>query len=470
MYLKIFLAVFSFFTGFTAIAQPVTGVWRGRITTGQGMRVSSAPVEIKLVAKGDSIVGTTYYYGSGKGYIRYSLRGYFDLADGSVKWQDYKMVQMVAKKVKTVEAYDETMKYRADYSCPDGKTLLLNGFCQLPDAPEMKLELKKVNESYFPDEWDEVIEGFYNGMNRREVIDSVWMIASVPSVPKAPTTSIGGDVAARNPDALPVDTVKASASDVAVVVPNPPPVISKATSTSDPAKNETMVVTVETPPNPTQADSASANIAKAETAREELNRESKTPPTVSKPAPARPAAPVDITAEIAKANEMERRKAAPPTPPPASVPVTGVPVTAGVPAQSQTSAPAANPLPVVQAPVMADAFNSRKKVIQTEIPVAGDSLELRFYDNAEVDGDSISLFLNGVALFQHVKLEGKAYIFKIPVKDLPAISELTMVAENLGAIPPNTAYMEAIVDMQRYSARLESTEVTSGVVRLVKKE
>jgi hypothetical protein len=69
-----------------------------------------------------------------------------------------------------------------------------------------------------------------------------------------------------------------------------------------------------------------------------------------------------------------------------------------------------------------------------------------------------------------VRLDVRAYIFKIPVQSLPDISELAMVAENLGAIPPNTAFMEAIVNGQRYTARIESTENSSGVIRLVKKE
>jgi hypothetical protein len=73
-------------------------------------------------------------------------------------------------------------------------------------------------------------------------------------------------------------------------------------------------------------------------------------------------------------------------------------------------------------------------------------------------------------LFQHVRLQTQPYVFKLGINGLPENSELTMVAENLGAIPPNTAYMEAIVKGQRYTARLESTENSSGVVRLVRKE
>lgn len=116
-----------------------------------------------------------------------------------------------------------------------------------------------------------------------------------------------------------------------------------------------------------------------------------------------------------------------------------------------------------------EKFVSRKKVLTTEIPLAGDSIELRFYDNAEIDGDSISLFLNDKLVFTHIRLLGSAYTIKLAVAELQETNELIMVAENLGAIPPNTSYMVAIVNDKRYEARLESTEGSSAMVRFVKK-
>ena len=107
-------------------------------------------------------------------------------------------------------------------------------------------------------------------------------------------------------------------------------------------------------------------------------------------------------------------------------------------------------------------------MIAAEIPLTGDSIELRFYDNAEIDGDSISLFLNNKLIFQHIRLTAVAYSIKLPVNDLNETNELVMVAENLGEIPPNTSYMLAIVNDKRYEAMLKSTEETSAVIRLIK--
>jgi hypothetical protein len=115
-----------------------------------------------------------------------------------------------------------------------------------------------------------------------------------------------------------------------------------------------------------------------------------------------------------------------------------------------------------------EKFTSRKKVFATEIPLSGDSIELRFYDNAQIDGDSISLFLNDKLIFEHIRLTEKAYTIKLPVAELSDANELIMVAENLGSIPPNTSYMVAVMDEKRYEARLESTEGSSALIRLVK--
>jgi hypothetical protein len=128
------------------------------------------------------------------------------------------------------------------------------------------------------------------------------------------------------------------------------------------------------------------------------------------------------------------------------------------------------PVLVLPPPVQTieEKFTSRKKVFTKEIPVEGDSVELRFYDNAEIDGDSISLFLNDQLIFSHVRLTDKAYSIKVPVNELKEDNELIMVAENLGTIPPNTSYMVAIVGENRYDAYLASTENSSAMIRLKK--
>ena len=131
--------------------------------------------------------------------------------------------------------------------------------------------------------------------------------------------------------------------------------------------------------------------------------------------------------------------------------------------------PVRMPPPVATAPrTIEEKLKARVKMFTMEIPVTGDSIELRFYDNAQVDGDSISLFLNNQLLFQHIRLTEQAYIIKLPTAAFGDTAELVMVAENLGSIPPNTSFMVALCGGQRYEARLASTEKSSAYIRLRK--
>lgn len=149
---------------------------------------------------------------------------------------------------------------------------------------------------------------------------------------------------------------------------------------------------------------------------------------------------------------------------PAPVPVQPAPAIA-----LPTNEPAAIVVPNRQ-PTIEEKFSSRSKKLVTEIPLMGDSIELRFYDNAEIDGDSISLFLNGKLLFSHIRLTGNAYKVKLAIAGLDDSNELIMVAENLGTIPPNTSYMVAEAGGKRFEASLESTEGSSAMIRLYKPE
>lgn len=140
-----------------------------------------------------------------------------------------------------------------------------------------------------------------------------------------------------------------------------------------------------------------------------------------------------------------------------------------IPPAKETAAAPSPQTPSTVAPPVASIeqkFTLRKKKVFTTIPVSGDSISLSFYDNAIIDGDSISLFLDGRMIFTHVKLSNKPHMVTLALTDLKEESELVMVAENLGDIPPNTSYMTAKVGGRQYSANLASTEESSAVIRL----
>jgi hypothetical protein len=171
-----------------------------------------------------------------------------------------------------------------------------------------------------------------------------------------------------------------------------------------------------------------------------------------------------------KENPATQRETASVVPPSSTVPEERPLPEKAVPmpvAAKQEEAPEIQAIPAI-AQTNEQKFSSRKKVLQTVIPIKGDSIELRFYDNAEIDGDSIAVFLNGNMIREHILLSDRAYSFKIPVTELKPDNELVMVAENLGTIPPNTSLMVAVVGDKQYEAHLQSTEGSSALVRLVK--
>lgn len=142
----------------------------------------------------------------------------------------------------------------------------------------------------------------------------------------------------------------------------------------------------------------------------------------------------------------------------------------GKPAIVIASPPAEKNIIPVTAKTPEEKFVARKKIVQTVIPITTNTIEIRFYDNAQVDGDSIALFLNNRMIFKNIRLTDKAYTIFLNATELQDDNELVMVAENLGSIPPNTSFMVAIAGDKRYEARLYANENSSAVIRLVKKE
>jgi len=117
-----------------------------------------------------------------------------------------------------------------------------------------------------------------------------------------------------------------------------------------------------------------------------------------------------------------------------------------------------------------EKFASRQNKLQMVIPVTAPVIELRFYDNAAIDGDSIAIFLNGHVLREHILLSGEPQTIKINAADLQDDNELVLVAENLGSIPPNTSYLVAIVGHKQFEARLFADEGSSALIRFIKEK
>jgi len=102
-----------------------------------------------------------------------------------------------------------------------------------------------------------------------------------------------------------------------------------------------------------------------------------------------------------------------------------------------------------------------------EIKVDTGTIRLDFYDNAEIDGDSITVKIDNKVILSHQRLTAKPLTAFIKIDLHNTFHEVEMIAENVGSIPPNTAVLIVTAGEQRHRVALNSTEVKSAKVRFV---
>jgi len=114
-------------------------------------------------------------------------------------------------------------------------------------------------------------------------------------------------------------------------------------------------------------------------------------------------------------------------------------------------------------------FTKRKNEVVNEIEVESDSLRVSLYDNGEIDGDIISLFYNQQLILNSQKLTHKSIRINLVLDSLKTVNEISMFAENLGLIPPNTALMVIEDGKKRFEIRLSSSMEKNGTIRIKRK-
>ena len=93
---------------------------------------------------------------------------------------------------------------------------------------------------------------------------------------------------------------------------------------------------------------------------------------------------------------------------------------------------------------LADKNLKRRSDIQSLIEISSaekDSIEIALYDNGIVDNDTASLYLNDSLLLYKQMVSANPVLLYISLDKKNPLSKLKLVAENLGSIPPCTAFM-----------------------------
>jgi hypothetical protein len=216
---------------------------------------------------------------------------------------------------------------------------------------------------------------------------------------------------------------------VAPVVKLPPVAVTET------PKKETPVVTTPAPKPVEQPIVKTTAPAKTETAV--------TKPVVVAPKPA----PVVVPPPVTKPAETVVVKAAPVKIP---EPVVTKPV------------PVRKPDPVD--PTAATDLNKRKIENIQALYFKSDSLQLTLYDNGEVDGDTVSVVMNGVVIMPRVGLTTNAVKKTIYTQDVGDSIQLIMYAETLGTLPPNTGLLIVYDGTDRYEIRFSGDMQKSSAI------
>jgi hypothetical protein len=100
-----------------------------------------------------------------------------------------------------------------------------------------------------------------------------------------------------------------------------------------------------------------------------------------------------------------------------------------------------------------------------------DSLQLTLYDNGEVDGDTVSVLLDGKIIIAKQRLDVKPNVHTIYFdKDTPDSMMLVMYAENLGSIPPNTGLLVVHDGKAIYEVRFSADLLSNAAIILRRKK
>ena len=126
---------------------------------------------------------------------------------------------------------------------------------------------------------------------------------------------------------------------------------------------------------------------------------------------------------------------------------------------------------LIMVPKAAADISSRKIETVNSVEIKNDSLLLTLYDNGEIDGDTVSVLLNGKVIMpmQGLTANGISKTVYLTPEMGDSIS-LIMYAENLGSIPPNTGLLIVYDGNVRHEIRFSGDLQKNSAIILKRKK
>ncbi len=135
---------------------------------------------------------------------------------------------------------------------------------------------------------------------------------------------------------------------------------------------------------------------------------------------------------------------------------------AGINTRNDTAIKKIKPAVIVPTPPV---IKNRINELVRTLTISNNQVTVKLFDNGEIDGDTISVYLDKKMVLSEKRLTATPLVLHFEMNDLDNEHELTMVAENLGTIPPNTSLMIVEAGTQRFEVRITSTEQKNAVVK-----
>jgi hypothetical protein len=111
-------------------------------------------------------------------------------------------------------------------------------------------------------------------------------------------------------------------------------------------------------------------------------------------------------------------------------------------------------------------MNQRNQLTLSTLKVNSRYVQIKMYDNGNVDNDSVSIFYNGNLLKKHVRLTAEPVILELDLDENTNDHEITLYAENMGSFPPNTALIVVTCGKKRYELHSSTNFNDNNVLKL----
>ena len=116
------------------------------------------------------------------------------------------------------------------------------------------------------------------------------------------------------------------------------------------------------------------------------------------------------------------------------------------------------------------SLRNKTNALVKEIVVDSGLVHIEFFDNGQIDGDTITVYVNDKPIVYRQMLKTQPVTLSVLVDRQKNVQDVVMVGENLGSIPPNTALMVVTAGKERYRLYLTADEKQNALVRFIYKE